>query len=65
MILPLMLEYPWELKGKGEYDSKGKLRLKAGATKEEKELLIKHMGLFKGTKKPQIKKEKFEDIIDL
>lgn len=64
MILPLMLEYPWELKGKVEYDSKGKLRLKAGATKEDKELLIKHTELFKGTKKSKTKKGKFEDIID-
>lgn len=65
MMSSLMLEYPWELKDKVEYDSKGKLRLKVGATKEEKELLRKHMGLFKGRKKSKMKKGKIEDIIDL
>jgi hypothetical protein len=64
LMSSLMLPYPFELRDKVEFDENGEVRLKDGATEEEKEILRKYLEIYKGTKKQEIKEGEFEDIID-
>lgn len=64
LISSLMLPYPFELRDKVEFDENGEIKLKEGATEEEKELLRKHLEIYKGAEKQEIKEGEFEDIID-
>ena len=54
----MLTEYPMELKEKIEYDSQGKIRLKEGATEEEKKIFKEHMKLLESI-------ENLEDIKDI
>lgn len=54
----MLTEYPIELKEKIEYDSQGKIRLKKGATEEEKRIFNEHMKLLESL-------ENLEDIKDI
>lgn len=54
----MLTEYPMELKEKIEYDSQGKIRLKEGATEEEKKIFKEHMKLLESI-------ENLEDIEDI
>lgn len=54
----MLTEYPMELKEKIEYDSQGKIRLKEGATEEEKKIFKEHMKLLESL-------ENLEDIKDI
>lgn len=54
----MLTEYPIELKEKIKYDSQGKMRLKEGATEEERRIFNEHMKLLESL-------ENLEDIKDI
>lgn len=59
----MLTEYPVGLEDKIEYDDNGQLRLKKGATEEEKRMFNEHMKLLKSVEKIEIPKS-IKEIIN-
>lgn len=64
LMSPIMFPYPFELRDKLEFDENGEVRLKDGATEEEKEMLRKYLEKYNSTEKQEIKEGEFEDLVN-